>query len=98
VAYDVATGKQLWKQDKLDVGGRGDYLLPEPPLAGGRYIYVTSNIGRIWALDATTGLQAGSINLRDQARTLELTHGPILSNGRLYVVSATPPALYEIGP
>ena len=97
-AYDAATGKPLWKQDKLDVGGRGDYLLPEPPLAGGRYVYVTSNIGRIWALDAATGLPAGSVNLRDQDRNLNLSHGPILSNGRLYVASATPPALYEIGP
>jgi outer membrane protein assembly factor BamB len=97
-AYDLNNGALLWKQDKLDVGGRGDYLLPEPPLAGGRYVYVTSNIGLIWALDAATGLRAGSVNLRDQARTLNLSHGPILSNGRLYVASAPPPALYEIGP
>jgi outer membrane protein assembly factor BamB/tRNA A-37 threonylcarbamoyl transferase component Bud32 len=97
-AYDEATGKQIWKQDGLDVGGRGDYLLPEPPLVGPRYLYVASNIGRVWALDATTGLLAGTINLRDQDRGLELSHNPILSNGRLYVVSANQPTLYEIRP
>jgi outer membrane protein assembly factor BamB len=97
-AYEEVSGKQLWKQDTLDVGGRGDYLLPEPPVVGPRYLYVASNIGRVWALEVATGLAAGSINLRDQDRNLELSHNPILSNGRLYVVSANQPTLYQIGP
>jgi outer membrane protein assembly factor BamB len=97
-AYSLATGALSWKQDRLDVGGRGDYLLAEPPVVGPRYLYVASNIGRVWALDAMTGAMLGSINMRDQDRNLELTHNPILSKGRLYVVSNNTPTLYEIGP
>jgi outer membrane protein assembly factor BamB len=97
-AYEEVSGKQLWKQVVPDVGGRGDYLLPEPPVVGPRYLYVASNIGRVWALEVATGLAAGSINLRDQDRNLELSHNPILSNGRLYVVSANQSTLYQTGP
>ncbi len=97
-AYDETTGKQVWIQRGLDVGTRNDYLLAEPPVVGTRYLYVATNDGRIFALDAQSGLSAGVVNLHNQDRNLALVHNPVLSNGRLYVGSSNQPTLYEIGP
>jgi outer membrane protein assembly factor BamB len=92
-AYDVNTGKELWRQTLPDVGTRGDILLPEPPLVTPRYIYAVSSIGKIFALDPATGTTAGDLVLAN--RPVAPAHNPIVANGRMYVVT-TDGTLYEI--
>ena len=74
------------------MGGRGDYLLPEPPLVAGRYVYVATNLGALFTLVRADGSQKGSFTV--PVRSFTLAHNPVVSYGLMYAI--TDGSLFQI--
>ncbi|TKJ40641.1 hypothetical protein CEE37_06670 [candidate division LCP-89 bacterium B3_LCP] len=76
-AYDINDGNLIWERSL------GDWALQSSPALSNGVLYLGSNDGYIYALDAFTGV------VLDQAETDYFIHSsPAVSDGRLYIGSA----------
>ncbi len=82
-AFDVKTGKEVWR-NKF---GESFYYSPAigSPTVGGGKVYVTSNDGKLHAMDAATGRIVWEV----PGPSLGYS-GPLFREGRIYNASLTP--------
>jgi len=91
VAFDEKTGKQLWQTDLSDSNkersfwdSRVSALLSGGPVAGLNKIFIGSENGKIYALDAQTGELVWQANIKG-----EVINAPAVDSGTVVVNSAS---------
>ncbi|NQY88341.1 MAG: outer membrane protein assembly factor BamB [Colwellia sp.] len=91
VAFDVKTGKQLWKVDLSDVNNERSFwdnrlpaLLAGGPVAGLNKVFVGSENGKIYALDAKSGELVWQADIKG-----EIISAPAVDSGVVVVNSAS---------
>lgn len=91
IAFDQKTGKTLWKTDLSDMknersfwSNRVSALLAGGPVAGLDKIFIGSENGKIYALDAQTGKLAWQANIKG-----EVINAPAIESGIVVVNSAS---------
>ena len=91
VAFDEKTGKQLWQTDLSDSNkersfwdSRVSALLSGGPVAGLNKIFIGSENGKIYALDAQTGELVWQANIKG-----EVINAPAVDSGIVVVNSAS---------
>ncbi|MBL4764002.1 MAG: outer membrane protein assembly factor BamB [Colwellia sp.] len=91
VAFDVKTGKQLWKVDLSDVNNERSFwdnrlpaLLAGGPVAGLNKVFIGSENGKIYALDAKSGELVWQANIKG-----EIISAPAVDSGVVVVNTAS---------
>ncbi len=80
VAFDAATGKQLWSFARSYPQGAAHGGTKRNIAIYGHLLYSTSGDGFLFAVDARTGKQAWEVKLTGRANT---SSGPIVANGKV---------------
>lgn len=91
VAFDVKTGKSLWKSDLSDIkkdrsfwDSRISVLLSGGPVAGLNKVFIGSENGKVFALDAENGELSWQANIKG-----EVINAPAIDSGIVVVNSAS---------
>jgi outer membrane protein assembly factor BamB len=91
IAFDEKTGKEIWEADLSDINGERsfwDSRLPAKlaggPVAGLNKIFIGSENGKVFALDAETGELVWQANIKG-----EVINSPAIDSGILVVNSAS---------
>ena len=91
IAFDQQTGKELWQVDLSDINNdrsfwdsRVSALLSGGPTAGLNKIFIGSENGKIYALDAQTGELSWEVNIKG-----EVINAPAIEAGVVVVNSAS---------
>jgi len=91
IAFEEKTGKRLWKTDLSDVEGERSFwdsrlsaLLAGGPTAGFNKIFIGSENGKIYALDAQTGELVWQASIKG-----EIINAPAVDSGVVVVNSAS---------
>ena len=91
IAFDEKTGKQVWKADLSDIEGKRSFwdsrlsaLLAGGPVAGLNKVFIGSENGKIFALNAETGELAWQANIKG-----EVINAPAIDSGIIVVNSAS---------
>lgn len=91
IAFDQKSGKELWQADLSDIEGERSFwdsrlsaLLAGGPVAGLNKIFIGSENGKIFALDAQTGELAWQASIKG-----EVINAPAIDSGILVVNSAS---------
>ncbi len=80
LAFDAATGKQLWSFARKYPEGAGRGGTKRNIAIYGDLLYSTSGDGVLFAVDARTGKQVWEVKLTGRANT---SSGPIIANGKV---------------
>lgn len=91
IAFDVKTGKELWKADLSDVDNKRSFwdsrlsaLLSGGPVAGLNKVFIGSEDGKIYALDAKSGELVWQANIKG-----EIISAPAVDSGVVVVNTAS---------
>ena len=91
VAFDVKTGRELWSADLSDVNNERSFwdsrvsaMLAGGPVAGLNKIFIGSESGKIYALDATSGELVWQADIKG-----EIISAPAVDSGIVVVNSAS---------
>lgn len=91
IAFDQKTGKQLWKTDLSDINNARSFwesrvsaLLSGGPVAGLNKIFIGSENGKLYALDAKTGELSWEVSIKG-----EVINSPAVESGVVVVNSAS---------
>jgi outer membrane protein assembly factor BamB len=91
IAFDQITGKELWQADLSNINhdrsfwdSRVSALLSGGPTAGLNKVFIGSENGKVFALDAQTGEQSWEVNIKG-----EVINAPAIDSGIVVVNSAS---------
>ena len=91
IAFDQKTGEELWQADLSDINnkrsfwdGRVSALLSGGPTAGVNKVFIGSENGKVYALDAQTGELSWEVNIKG-----EVINAPAIESGVVVVNSAS---------
>jgi len=91
IAFDQKTGKELWQVDLSDVNNERSFwdsrvsaLLAGGPAAGLNKVFIGSESGKLYALDAQTGELSWEANIKG-----EVLNAPAIDSGVVVVNSAS---------